>query len=1106
MTGKGIIFILTVCFFSLGLNAQINRPIINALSKYSAGPGEEITINGANFVANSEVSFGAASAAFAFVSSTQITATVPTNATYDFVNVTNLDNGLTGSSSRQFMMSFGGDGFESSKVDAQESFSSEGQTLIWDLCLCDLDEDDNLDAVTTYRETTGVNVYRNNSTINSTVFSFNTTLSAPTDRSNYITCDDLDGDGKKDIVITSNATTLFSVKYFRNNSSPGIIDIDEVGMFSLPKSLENSNRSSFSIKLADIDGDGKKDLIVGNDTDPNTLDDAKLFIYLNTSSIGNISFKSTPEEIQLPEESKSSLTDVGELNGDNLPDLITANYGAGSIYVFKNQSTPGSVKFEEASAFDSQASDREGIIIADFNNDGLGDLAHANEENGNVVIYTNTTPTASGDISFSLTKTISISSAAELSAGDLDGDGLVDIAIATLINNGIKVLENITSNGTIDFESPVDIEVERNASNVQKSIRNIQLADVNGDAKPDFVFTFNSQTGLVGELSVIPNRNCISPSIIPSDITFCNDIPFTLTASKTFGVSYSWSSPNAPLANFVPSGRDVEVTIPSGSPSSVQITLKVTSDDGFCTDAITQTYSINSGSSPAAPTITNTNSGVICGGEAFTLGTSTTGDSYQWILPDGSTLSSEEVIITSARSENAGLYSLRVQEAGGCFGEASEINIDIDTPPSLTIINQDGDENFCETSSGVTLEVPDFNGFSLAWLKDGSPITGAANSTLDVVESGRYSVNVTSASSCVTQSEAYEVFAIAEPSAMINADAAICVDLPLDFEATSTGATGFAMTHTWDFDDGNTATGLSVTNTFASSGTYTVALTSSYDDVDVCEDVITLQVIVSDVPEINITNTTGMNEKCPSDSVFLTLPSNYQSYLWSTGDTGDSTYAKTSDSQNSVTISADVVTEIGCVTTTQEITISNYANSGITISAAGFTNDNDTIELELGVKSVLLTAFTSGGNNYIWNANDLNILSTTSGDMTEVFPKEAFTTVTVSATDINSCNESQSIVIQRPGLQPGKAFSPNGDMQNDCWEIINSEDQSDCSIIIFDTRGSTVFEGTSPFLNNCVWNGQLDGNGGDVAEGVYFFVLKCDDKSSSQTGSILLAR
>lgn len=1093
---------------SLLLTIQViaQRPFVNSLSKYSAPAGEIITINGSNFIANSQVNFGPAKASFTFKSSTQLEVTVPANAVYAPVTVINLTNRLSGSTVRNFMLSFGGSTINASDFGTQSITSETGTQLVWDVALLDLDLDGDLDAVTTHRNSNNLNVIRNSSTITTDLYlSPSITPANPIlagDKTNFAISEDLNNDGKSDLIISGlSPASAFHILIYANQA-PGDGSTINLGnstavSFRLPTINGGvTQRNANQIQASDIDGDGLKDLVIGSGVD------ATLLIYRNTSSGGTISFD-TNNPTLISVVTTASILDVAELNGDDIPDILVGSDQDGKIAVLKNKSIPGTIMFNDLIEI-GNASARTKIKIADFNNDGLGDIAQTNE-NGNVIILTNTTPNQSSEISFTQTKSINITQAYGIDAGDINGDGLVDLAVGTQFNNGIKILENISSGSTIDFASPISIEVERLPSNAQKAVRHLKVADMNADGKPDLIFAFNSQDGQPGAFSVITNRNCLSPAISPENISFCYDIPFSLSAPKALGVTYNWEATNAAGATFVKNNESVDVTIPTGNPNPVTIKLTMTSSDGNCTDVVTQNFSVQTGAESATPTITNSATGTICGGDNFTLSTSTTGAAYLWVLPDGSEVTDSQIVVTGSGESNAGTYSLRVQEAGKCYGDAGFITVDINIPPDLSIVNQDGNDNFCAVDDNVVLEVPSYPGFSLKWYKDGGDASNAT-STLTATTSGIYTVDVISdATGCTTTSEGYEVFAIQKPTAMFNADAEICVDLPLDFEVTSTGETGFAMTHIWDFGDGNTASGLNVTNTFTSPNTYAVKLTSSYDDVDICEDIMTMNVVVSAIPTLDYTIPNGNTEKCPSDSILLELPQGYQSYNWSTGSQQYFTYAKTDAGQSTVDITAEVVTNIGCSVSIPVLTISNFANSGIEITSSDFTITNDTITLESGIKSVTLTAFTTGGSNYMWAANDLRILSTTTGETVEVFPKEAFTSITATATDINSCTESKIIVIEKPGLQPRKAFSPNGDFQNDCWEIINSEDQVDCTIYIFDERGSQVFQGKSPFVDNCVWNGKVNGNGGDAPAGIYFFVLKCNDKSSSQSGTILLA-
>jgi gliding motility-associated-like protein len=91
-------------------------------------------------------------------------------------------------------------------------------------------------------------------------------------------------------------------------------------------------------------------------------------------------------------------------------------------------------------------------------------------------------------------------------------------------------------------------------------------------------------------------------------------------------------------------------------------------------------------------------------------------------------------------------------------------------------------------------------------------------------------------------------------------------------------------------------------------------------------------------------------------------------------------------------------------------------------------------------------------------------------------------------------------------LRPRNAFSPNGDPDNQYWEIVNIEHHPDATVTIYDQTGRKVFE-QKGYANR--WEGVL--NGRPLPEGVYYYVISYYPLSQpggrmSKTGSITLVR
>ena len=166
---------------------------------------------------------------------------------------------------------------------------------------------------------------------------------------------------------------------------------------------------------------------------------------------------------------------------------------------------------------------------------------------------------------------------------------------------------------------------------------------------------------------------------------------------------------------------------------------------------------------------------------------------------------------------------------------------------------------------------------------------------------------------------------------------------------------------------------------------------------------------------------------------------------------------------------------------------------------------NDTLELAEALREVDLTV--NNGSNYEWSPADL--LNTTTGASVIVYPRDRVSVLTVTGNDQSEgqCATTSEVTVISPGVIARKSFSPNGDgIGYDCWEILNSGNIDGCTVFIYDEKGSIVFKGDSPFVDDCVWNGNIDNGSKQLPAGVYYFVLKCSDGNLNQTGSILLAR
>jgi hypothetical protein len=196
-------------------------------------------------------------------------------------------------------------------------------------------------------------------------------LETTSETSANVSLGDLTGAGKLDIVLAKGRHWPLVSRVLMN---------DGHGRFpaTLAHDLGDKAYRSYCVTLADINGDGFLDVIVGNDAP-----DPKL-VYLNDGK-GNFRLGSTFGRPDWPTRNVA----VADLNGDGLPDLVVANRSGkdhtGSNYVCLNR---GNGRFDrDCRAFSHESATT--ITAADFNGDGLIDLAVPERDGGQSYVYLN---------------------------------------------------------------------------------------------------------------------------------------------------------------------------------------------------------------------------------------------------------------------------------------------------------------------------------------------------------------------------------------------------------------------------------------------------------------------------------------------------------------------------------------------------------------------------------------------------------------------------------------------------------------------------------------------------------------------------------------------
>jgi len=144
------------------------------------------------------------------------------------------------------------------------------------------------------------------------------------------------------------------------------------------------------------------------------------------------------------------------------------------------------------------------VAIGDLDGDGLPDIAITNYVSSHVYVFRNTS--SGGVLSFNIGAEFSTpSNPTCLKIRDLDGDGKADLVVAKLNYNRLSILKNTSVIGNISFDPAINFITEGGSTS-------IETGDLDGDGKPDLVLTNQDFT-----ISTI--RNTSTPGIISFDST-----------------------------------------------------------------------------------------------------------------------------------------------------------------------------------------------------------------------------------------------------------------------------------------------------------------------------------------------------------------------------------------------------------------------------------------------------------------------------------------------------------------------------------------------------------------------------------------------------------
>ena len=254
-----------------------------------------------------------------------------------------------------------------------------------------------------------------------------------------------------------------------------VVDVEPMDLFQPVVELEGPVATS-ATAIGDVNGDGLNDVVVTTDGFSDPGDESRVFVYLQNLS-GSLDAPIRYDTSLQPSSAHINSVAIADLNSDNRNDIaITYTNGVG-VLLQNDQGTLDPVIVYSSSL---NFANPWFVRAADFNGDGLNDIAALVSNELSEIYIQNDNSTLDPPVSYNVPDSLW----AGLTYGDLNNDGLTDLAIMNSSANGNN-LEVLIQQPDNTFGNAVIYDVGIGTGWVSPDA--ITIADINEDGLDDLI-------------------------------------------------------------------------------------------------------------------------------------------------------------------------------------------------------------------------------------------------------------------------------------------------------------------------------------------------------------------------------------------------------------------------------------------------------------------------------------------------------------------------------------------------------------------------------------------------------------------------------------------